>query len=978
MPNGENLGAKFTIDISDLKAGLAQANRLIRESESEFLEAAAGMENWEDSAEGLQKRVKTLSDQFEIQQGKVSALVAEKNRIIKVMTEEGKSNEEIEKAVDGVNKSIQREGKQLDNLKKRLTQSKKNLDKFEDATDDAADALEDMGDESKDTRKATDKLTDEIKDQKKRLEDLTKEYSDAVLEQGEMSDEANKLKKQIKDLNKELQNNEKRLDSATDGLGDLGKSAKDSSEGFKLSKAAVGGFVAGGLTALVGVAGNAISSMMDIAESTRELRTNMAKLETSFESAGLSVEDASETFTTLYGILGDEGQATEAAAHLAKLAESEEDLVKWTTIATGVYAEFGDSLPIESLTEAANETAKTGTVTGSLADALNWSTMSSESWKSALGGNKKALKAFEKATKDGESAEDAFNAALAACSTEQERQQLITGTLSELYGKSAEAFRENNAAAIEAQEATAKYNESMANLGEKVEPFNTAMTNLKTTLVDAVTPAVGWLAEGAANLITNLIDGEQATDLLSESQRAAVAAAQQSADEYYNLSAAADALADSQLANIGYAEQVLNKLDDIVDETGNVKAGEEAHAEYLLNEYNNALGTEYDSLTQIFDANGKIEQSVYDVIAAKKAHVIMSAYEETYKTAVLNVSEAEKARAIQAQEIAAQEEVANEARRLATEARMKLDEEMGQTASAAELTARTSQIRTTQSLEIEAKKQEGILDDKQTAYNETEGTLLNYYATISDYENANVALMEGNTAEALKYLENLGDGYNGAASSAEEAAKTQYEVLEQQVIDTQNHAEWMREAYANGVKGVTEDMVKTAEEQAAKAKKEFEDIGGNITEGIGTGAESKKDSLGKKIGGVISSALAAAKKAAGIESPSKLFRDEVGSYIGEGIAVGVDDSTKSVVKSINSQIDSALKAYDVGKINDAISGKVNVNAGSNGGSGGLASGSNGGVTVNQNNYYSQAHSRYEIYQSKQAAAAAVRAAIGGA
>ena len=56
MPR-DNLGAAFSIDITDLKAGLAEANRLIRASESEFQEAAAGMDDWSDSAEGLQKRV---------------------------------------------------------------------------------------------------------------------------------------------------------------------------------------------------------------------------------------------------------------------------------------------------------------------------------------------------------------------------------------------------------------------------------------------------------------------------------------------------------------------------------------------------------------------------------------------------------------------------------------------------------------------------------------------------------------------------------------------------------------------------------------------------------------------------------------------------------------------------------------------------------------------------------------------------------
>lgn len=946
----ENLGANFTIDITDLKAGLAQANRLIRESESEFLAAAAGMEDWEDSAEGLQKRIKTLSNQVEIQQGKVNALVKEKERIIRTMTDEGESHEDIEKAVDGVNKSIQREGKRLDTLKKKLKQSEKNLDKFEDATEDADDALGDMGDEMDDTRDATDKLNDEIKDQKTQLKQLIREYSNVAIEQGDTSDEAKDLKKKIKDLNSELQTSEKRLKDATDGLEDLGDEAKDVGGGFTIAKGAAAGLVANGLTAIASGAIDAFSSMMDLAESTRETRTNMARLETAFETAGLSAEDASATFTTLYGVLGDEDKATEAASFLAKYADNEEELAEQTRILTGVFAEYGDSIPTEGLAEGIAASIEMGEVQGVLADALEW---------------------------QGINLED-FNEKLAACTSEKEREALITETLNELYGESADAFVDNNAAVIEAQEAAADYNDSMAELGGKFEPLNTAFTNLKTTLVDAVTPAVGALAQGMADLINNMIAGEENTDLLTESQRAIVTSAADAAEEYQNLSDAADTMANSQLANIGYAEKILEKLDGIVDETGNVKAGQEAHAEYLLGEYNKALGTEYDQLSDIFDKNGEIKDSIYEVIEAKKVQVLMKAYEEQFQQAVLNVGEAEKARAIQAQELAAQEKVAAEAR---DEYNAKNTEyynalyDASNTYTEADIQNLARQ-RTT--LWGNWTKEEGVLNDKRVAYNNTESTLSDYYSTISAYENASASLIEGKTDEAISHLGRLGNGFQTVASTAQLSADEQYKILEQQVIDTEVNAQLMRDAYERGVGNVTQDMVDTAEAQAEAAKVEFKNIGGDITEGIGEGAEGKKWTLSSTMSRIIASAVSAAKAAAEMNSPSRLFKREVGRNIGLGIAGGVDESTDDVVDSIDTQIDSALKAYDVGKINDAISGSVNVKASGAGGSGGLANGSNGGVTVNQNNYYSQAHSRYELYKNKQATEAAVRLAMGGA
>lgn len=78
----ENLGARFTIDVSQLRAGIAQANRLIRESESEFKKAAASMDDWSKSQEGLEKRLEMLNKTAELQEQKVSALKSSYNKLV--------------------------------------------------------------------------------------------------------------------------------------------------------------------------------------------------------------------------------------------------------------------------------------------------------------------------------------------------------------------------------------------------------------------------------------------------------------------------------------------------------------------------------------------------------------------------------------------------------------------------------------------------------------------------------------------------------------------------------------------------------------------------------------------------------------------------------------------------------------------------------------------------------------------------------
>lgn len=78
----ERLGASFSIDVTDLKAGLLQANRLIRESESQFKAAAAGMDDWTRSEEGITAKIRSLNEITDIQRKKVAALKEEYQRMI--------------------------------------------------------------------------------------------------------------------------------------------------------------------------------------------------------------------------------------------------------------------------------------------------------------------------------------------------------------------------------------------------------------------------------------------------------------------------------------------------------------------------------------------------------------------------------------------------------------------------------------------------------------------------------------------------------------------------------------------------------------------------------------------------------------------------------------------------------------------------------------------------------------------------------
>lgn len=89
-------------------------------------------------------------------------------------------------------------------------------------------------------------------------------------------------------------------------------------------------------------------------------------------------------------------------------------------------------------------------------------------------------------------------------------------------------------------------------------------------------------------------------------------------------------------------------------------------------------------------------------------------------------------------------------------------------------------------------------------------------------------------------------------------------------------------------------------------------IGKNWIEGLWNGIKDKKDWLCNKIKSVAKSAKDAIKDFFGIKSPSTVMRDEVGIYIPEGIGVGIQRRTKSLIAQARAQAAEVKSAYAEG------------------------------------------------------------------
>lgn len=276
---------------------------------------------------------------------------------------------------------------------------------------------------------------------------------------------------EVKEANNALDDMEKNMD-------DVEKSSSTFRDALK--GAIVGSGVVEGVKGLV-------SSLSDMAEESKENIKIMSSLETSSKLAGYSASETSETYKQLYGVLGDNQTAATTTANLQALGLEQDKLRQITEGAIGAWAKYGDSIPIDGLAESINETVKTATVTGNFADVLNWAGTS----------------------------EDDFNAKLQKANSTSERANIVLQELTKQgLIKSADAWRENAGALVDANEAQAEFEQATSQLSQVILPITSkiqsSLSNMLKPLADLITGNISFeqfstqLSNGLMSIMTSI------------------------------------------------------------------------------------------------------------------------------------------------------------------------------------------------------------------------------------------------------------------------------------------------------------------------------------------------------------------------------------------------------------------------------------------------------------------------------------------
>ena len=475
-----DIGPRIGIDgEAEFRKNLNNINQQLKTLGSEMKAVTSAFTDSDDAQAALTAQAGVLTRQIETQEAKLAELRKGYEQAARTLGETDTRTLRWAQAVNDATTTLNQMRSQLSRTEQELSALSSGVDtagereaEFQGNLENLNQRIKTLGSEMKAVTSAfanaddaqaalsaqSGTFTKKIKAQEERLAELRKEYEQLAQTLGENDTRTLRWGQAVNEATAELNQMRSQLQQTSDDL--------------DVMKIAAGNLLADGIQALISGIGDLISSMWNLDEATEEYRRNMGLLTTAFGSNGYGLETAKQTYKDLYAIIGDEGTATEAAQLMATLSQSQQDLTAWTEVAAGVWGTFGEALPINSLMEAANETAKVGTVTGVLADALNWAGIS----------------------------EDQFNAILASSSSEADRNRIILSALSSTYSGAADAFYQNNAALVESREAQADMDDTLADLGETI-------ADIKTTLLTAFLPAIKQAADGAADFLED-VDAE--------------------------------------------------------------------------------------------------------------------------------------------------------------------------------------------------------------------------------------------------------------------------------------------------------------------------------------------------------------------------------------------------------------------------------------------------------------------------------------
>ena len=250
--------------------------------------------------------------------------------------------------------------------------------------------------------------------------------------------------------------------------------------------------------------------------------------------------------------------------------------------------------------------------------------------------------------------------------------------------------------------------------------------------------AIGALVGGLSALVTAMLSYEDETDRVIEKTKKITQETRDYIQAVNDSYAEIDKNVSAKLSEHEQNSKLLQELDELVDKNGKVKEGYETRVNFIINELNNAYGTEMKVVDGVIKKYDDQKKKLEEVIKTEELEIIMQGKREKYMQALSNQTQ-DQAR------YDALKKTLEEAGIKAGEAKAKFEE--------------LSKTRVSFNIDvIKAKKQWQTLDkewqEAQKEYDNLKDTIAKNSQIINEYQELTAAKVSGNLDEMNKAIDN--------------------------------------------------------------------------------------------------------------------------------------------------------------------------------------------------------------------------------
>lgn len=454
---------------------------------------------------------------------------------------------------------------------------------------------------------------------------------------------------------------------------------------------------------------------------------------------------------------------------------------------------------------------------------------------------------------------------------------------------------------------------------------------LATAIVACGAALISWqksLADAAEAANYDL----QATRQLIDSVEEHNAAIQENADAYNELRETREKSMDAGLAEVAHVQSLSDELKTLADANGVVADKDKARAQFILNELNNALGTEYTLTGNQISNYQQLAGSIDEVIRKKQAELILAAQEEAYTAAIIGRQDAELQLAQattdlinleneQAEVYARQQEILAEVKN-----------------------GNTEHINELYDLATRYKELQGEIDNTNVAYQTAADQVDQYTYDVTAYTDNMTAALNGDYDQIqYKSWETAKAEGTATSSASQEVSANARNATNSwmgelgSMLSQTTGMNWefkdaghgMVQAYVNGEKqgeaapaNQVRAMGQKMHTQMVQIQRTMQSDGSYAAQGVGTGINSGSGYAYGAMSSFASGLANTFRSLFKISSPSRLMA-EYGGYMVEGVAEGIEDKADvaiGAVEDLSNDLTAAMNPTIGGSYSAMVSG----------------------------------------------------------